>query len=51
MFKGKVSRNFEVCFLVPLERSDITAPDGTGSFFLNKVDFVSNFLFFGPWRW
>jgi hypothetical protein len=34
--------------LVPLDRSDIATPSGTGSFFF-KVDFVSNFVFFGPW--
>jgi hypothetical protein len=41
--KGIVSQDFEVCFLVPLDSSDITTPDGTGSFF--KVDFMSNFYY------
>jgi hypothetical protein len=31
--KGIVSRDFEVCFLVPLDSSDIANPSGTGSFF------------------
>jgi hypothetical protein len=31
-FKKIVSRDFEVCFLVPLDRSDIATPAGTGSF-------------------
>jgi hypothetical protein len=46
--EGIVSRDFEVCFLIPLDSSDIATPDGTGSFFF-KVDFVSNFRLFGPW--
>jgi hypothetical protein len=37
--KGIVSRDFEVCFLVPLDSSDIATPSGTGSFF-SKADFV-----------
>jgi hypothetical protein len=40
--KGIVSQDFEVCFLVPLDSSDIATPSGAGSFFF-KVDFVSNF--------
>jgi hypothetical protein len=31
--KGIVSRDFEVCFLVPLDSSDIATPSGAGSFF------------------
>jgi hypothetical protein len=30
-------------FLIPLDSSDFATPDGTGSFFKNKVDFMSNF--------
>jgi hypothetical protein len=30
--KGKVSRDFEVCFLVALDSPDIATPVGTGSF-------------------
>jgi hypothetical protein len=44
-FEGIVSRDFEVCFLVPLDRSDIASPDGAGSF--KKSDFVLNFYFSG----
>jgi hypothetical protein len=33
MFKGIVSRDFKICFLVPLDSSDIATPAGTGSFF------------------
>jgi hypothetical protein len=40
--QGIVSRHFEV----PLDSSDIATPKGTGSFFKNKVDFVSNFFYF-----
>jgi hypothetical protein len=47
--KGIASRDFEVCFLVPLDRSDIVTPDGTCSFIL-KINSIS-FRFFGPWRW
>jgi hypothetical protein len=36
LIKGIVSRDFEVCFLVPLDSSDIATPDGTGSFFKIK---------------
>jgi hypothetical protein len=32
IFKGIVSQDFEVCFLVPLDSSDIATPDGMGSF-------------------
>jgi hypothetical protein len=46
MFKGIVSQDFEVCFLVPLDSSDIATPDGTG-LFEKKGDFVSNFYFSG----
>jgi hypothetical protein len=49
LLKGIVSRDFEVCFLIPLNSSDIATPSGVGSFFL-KVDFVLNFRIFGPWR-
>jgi hypothetical protein len=42
LFKGIVSRDFEVCFLVPLDSSDIATPDGTGSL-KKKCDFVLNF--------
>jgi hypothetical protein len=31
--KGIVLRDFEVCFLIPLDSSDIVTLDGTGSFF------------------
>jgi hypothetical protein len=34
--KGIVSLDFEVHFLIPLDRSDIATPDGTGSFFKIK---------------
>jgi hypothetical protein len=34
--KGIVSRDFEVCFLVPLDSSDIATPSGAGSFFFLK---------------
>jgi hypothetical protein len=40
--KGIVSQDFEVCFLIPFDSSDIAIPGGIGSFFL-KVDFVSKF--------
>jgi hypothetical protein len=36
LFKGIVSRDFEVCFLIPLDSSDIATPDGTGSFFKSQ---------------
>jgi hypothetical protein len=36
MFKGIVSQDFEVCFLVPLDSSDIATIAGTGSFFFLK---------------
>jgi hypothetical protein len=39
--KGIVSRDFEGCFMVPLDSSDIATPSGAGFFY--KVDFVSNF--------
>jgi hypothetical protein len=42
LFKGIVSRDFEVCFSVPLDSSDIATPSGMGLVFF-KVDFVSNF--------
>jgi hypothetical protein len=35
--KGIVSRDFKVCFLVPLDSSDIANPSGTGSFFLKSI--------------
>jgi hypothetical protein len=50
LLKEIVSRDFEVCLLVPLDSSDIATPAGTGLFFKKNVDFVSNFRFFGPWR-
>jgi hypothetical protein len=31
-FKGIVSRNSEVCFLVPFDRSEVATPDGLCSF-------------------
>jgi hypothetical protein len=34
--KGMVSRDFEVCFLVPLDSSDIATPSGAGSFLFKK---------------
>jgi hypothetical protein len=37
---------FRGMFLVPLERSGIASPEGTGSLKKN-VDFVLNFRFFG----
>jgi hypothetical protein len=37
-FKGIVSQDFEVCFLVPLDSSDIATPSGAGSFFLKGYD-------------
>jgi hypothetical protein len=46
--KGIVSRDFEVCFLVPLDSSDIATLPERVRFF--KVNFVSKFRFFGPWR-
>jgi hypothetical protein len=42
-FKGIVSQDFEVCFLVPLDSSDIATPDGTGSFF--KIKLISCQIF------
>jgi hypothetical protein len=41
--KGIVSRDFEVCFLVPLDSSDIAIPDGTGSFL--KIKSISCRIF------
>jgi hypothetical protein len=41
LFKGIVSRDLEVCFLVPFDSSDIATPDRMGPFFF-KVDFVSD---------
>jgi hypothetical protein len=35
--KGIVSRDFEVCFLVPLDSSDIATPSGARSFFLKSI--------------
>jgi hypothetical protein len=35
--KGIVSRDFEVCFLVQLDSSDIATHDRTGSFFLKSI--------------
>jgi hypothetical protein len=29
-FKGIVSQDFEVCFFIPVDSSDIATPDGTG---------------------
>jgi hypothetical protein len=43
-FKGILSRDFEVCFLVPLDSSDIATPAGTGSF--KKNQFHVEFLIF-----
>jgi hypothetical protein len=43
-FKGIVSRDFELCFLVPLDSSDIATPSGAGSFFLRR--FRVEFLIF-----
>jgi hypothetical protein len=34
---GIVSRDFEVCFLVPLDSSDIATPSETSSFFLKSI--------------
>jgi hypothetical protein len=45
--KGIVSRDFEVCFLVPLDSSDIAMPDGTGSFFRIKSISCRIFDFLG----
>jgi hypothetical protein len=36
-FKGIVSQDFEVCFFIPLDCSEIATPDGTGSFFLKSI--------------
>jgi hypothetical protein len=41
-----VSRDFEVCFLVPLDSSDITTPAGTGSFFKIQAIWFQIFDFF-----
>jgi hypothetical protein len=41
LLKGTVSRDFEVCFLVPLDSSDIATPSGAVFFF--KVVYVLNF--------
>jgi hypothetical protein len=41
--KGIVSRDFKVCFLVPLDSSDIATPDRTGSFF--KIKLISCRIF------
>jgi hypothetical protein len=41
--KGIVSRDFEVCFLVPLDSSDIATPDGMGLFF--KIKSISCRIF------
>jgi hypothetical protein len=43
LLKGIVSRDFEVCFLVALDSSDIATPSGTGSFF-KKSRFRVEFL-------
>jgi hypothetical protein len=45
IIKGIVSRDFEVCFLVPLDSSDIATPSFAGSFFL-KSRFCDEFLIF-----
>jgi hypothetical protein len=45
--KGIGSQDFNVCFLLPLDSSDIASPDRNGWVFLNKVDFVGNFYFSG----
>jgi hypothetical protein len=41
--KGIVSRDFDVCFLVPLDSSDFATPDGTGLFF--KIKSISCRIF------
>jgi hypothetical protein len=41
--KGIVSQDLEVCFLVPLDCSDIATPDKTGLFF--KIKSISNQIF------
>jgi hypothetical protein len=46
--KGIVSRDFEVCFLVPLDSSDIATPAGTGSLFKIKSISCQIFYFSGP---
>jgi hypothetical protein len=45
-FKGIVSREFELCFLIPFNSSDTASPDET-SLFKKKVYFVSIFDFSG----
>jgi hypothetical protein len=40
---GIVSRDFDVCFLVPLDSSDIATPAGTGSFL--KIKSISCRIF------
>jgi hypothetical protein len=49
LFKGIVSRNFEVCFFVSLGRVDIIIPYRVCSLFF-KVGFVLNFWLFKPWQ-
>jgi hypothetical protein len=39
--------DFEVCFLVPLDSSDIATPDGTGSFCKKKLISCRIFYFSG----
>jgi hypothetical protein len=36
VLKGIVSRDFELCFLVPLDSSDIATPSGTVFFFVSR---------------
>jgi hypothetical protein len=43
--KGIVSRDFEVCFLIPLDSSDVATPSGAGFFFF-KRRFHVEFLIF-----
>jgi hypothetical protein len=46
-FEGIVSRDFEVCFLVPLDSSDIATPDGMGSFLKIKSIYCRIFDYSG----
>jgi hypothetical protein len=47
LLKGIVSRDFEVCFLIPWDSSDIATPDGMGSmFFFLSRRFCVEFLIF-----
>jgi hypothetical protein len=43
--KGIVSRDFEVCFLVLFNSSDIATPTGTGSFFFVFFKSISCWIF------